>query len=88
MPLGWYGTHQPHAPVSHAWALLLLCSFIQPFIHSTSGVPGLVLCPQGAPHLPEPPDVIKGLEGVLKAEAEPGEEGLHGPSTLAFCGER
>lgn len=30
MPLGWYGTHQPHAPVSHAWALLLLCSFIQP----------------------------------------------------------
>ena len=42
---------------------------------------------QQAPHLPEPPDVVKGLEGTLKAEAEPGEEGWHSPRTLPFCGE-
>lgn len=49
---------------------------------------GSILCPRGAPHLPEPPDVVEGLEGTLKVEAEPGEEGLHGPRTLPFCGER
>lgn len=43
---------------------------------------------RGVPHLPEPPDVVEGLEGSLEAEAEPGEEGLHGPRTLPFCGER
>ena len=43
---------------------------------------------QQAPHLPEPPDVVEGLEGTLKAEAEPGEEGWHSPRTLPFYGER
>jgi hypothetical protein len=42
----------------------------------------------GASHLPESPDVIKGFEGTLEAEAEPGEEGLHDSSTLPSCGER
>lgn len=40
------------------------------------------------PHLPEPPDILEGLEGALEAEAEPGEEGLHSPRTFPFCGER
>lgn len=40
------------------------------------------------PVSPKPPDIIEGFEGTLEAEAEPGEEGLHGSRDLPFCEER